>query len=59
MLSDRHWPGWTGFSRVQEVWGGRVYFVYDNKFITRQSYSAVEGSEMDCKIVDLSVSDVR
>ena len=44
----------------------RVYsvFVYHNKFVTSQAESgqhiqSVERSEMDCKIVDLSVSDVR
>ena len=36
-------------------------YVYQNKFITRQSVesSGVEWGEMDCKIVDLTVSDVR
>ena len=66
IFSERHYYD-TGLDRtgVLKSTGGvrcEGVFVYHNKFVTRHethSQSVSQGSEMDCKIVDLSVSDVR
>ena len=63
MISDRHYSG-LGSKEYRRCEG--VFNVCHNKFVTRletgdsqDTHSPVEWSEMDCKIVDLTVSDVR